>query len=99
MSGRDTLKLIIILLFIVIVGGPGVLIDLRGEIDDHFQHREIALCVGHWNVKGWIPYTMRVDKKQCFLPPYADPWKYIKNYDPNNSKHMSIVIDSLEGEE
>jgi hypothetical protein len=76
-----------------------VLIDLRGEIDDHFQHREIALCVGPWNVKGWIPYTMRVDKKQCFLPPYADPWKYIKNYDPNNSRHMAIVIESLEGEE
>jgi hypothetical protein len=95
MDSKFIPRSIFLIVVAIILGGPTVFLDLKHEIDDHFQHREISICVGPWNVRGWIPYHMRVNKKKCYLPPYEDPWKYIKNYDPNDSKHMAIVLDSL----
>lgn len=92
-------RLFFILFVCSVIAGPSSIIDFKRELDDHFQHREVALVACSYTVKGWIPYNMRVDKKKFYLPAYANPWDYIKDYDPNNKLHMKILESSLEGEE
>ena len=85
-------------IFCLIIGLPtGAIKELRGELVDHFIHEE-SFYACPYTIKGFIPYEMRINKKNYILPKGADPWKYIKNYDPKNRRHLNIVISSMEEE-
>lgn len=78
----------VLCIIILIIGIPfGFTGELAGEFTDVVKHLPEGAAIG---VKGWIPYEMRIDKNNYYLPPKQDPRKYIKNFDKNNKKHMNI---------